>query len=135
MAYGDYLKRIAVMIFIAMPVTALAFALVELRHEAGRSDGVWNVVAGAFGLVYVWGILTAIPLSLLHTVAMRGLGFSSLAMAALLGMVLGLLAGAVTPTFFTGFFNLAAIVWGGFTGVVYAVIVSRIFSSGGSPGA
>ncbi|MGH7718858.1 MAG: hypothetical protein ACREON_08465 [Gemmatimonadaceae bacterium] len=129
MSFSDYLKRLAIMILVVMPCTVLALPLVQLRDESARSEGIWSVLGGAAFLVYIWGIVTAILLSFAHTYIMHALGRESVAPSLMAGVLLGLIAGAATPTAFTGFLNHNTILWGGFTGLVYAAIVARLFSS------
>src|SRR5687767_8730444 len=93
MVAAGYVRRLAVMWFGAMPITALTLGLFELRTTAGRLDGFWNVISGSIGLVYFWGVLTAIPLSLLHTLALRALESRSWIVSVALGGFLGLIFG------------------------------------------
>ncbi|MFN2398535.1 MAG: hypothetical protein ABR543_07810 [Gemmatimonadaceae bacterium] len=128
MSLADYLKRIAIMSLVAMPCTVLMFTLVQMRDESARAEGVVNTLGAATFLVYIWGIVTGILLSLAHTYIADSLARGSMVMSVIAAVLLGLAAGAVTPTAFTGFLNPHAILWGGFTGLIYAAIVSRLFS-------
>ena len=126
MSSMPYLKRVLAMVLVAMPITGVALTLTEFRHESARAEGLWSVLGGAFGMVYFWGIITGILLSLVHTGITQSINRRSVAVSLGLGLVLGLIAGALTPTFFTGFFNRYVILAGGFTGLVYAAIVSAL---------
>jgi hypothetical protein len=129
MSLSDYLKRLAIMILVAMPCTVLALTLVQMRDESARSEGMWSVFGGAAFLVYIWGIVTAILLSFSHAYIVHAFARGSIALSLVAGVLLGLIAGAATPTAFTGFLNPNAILWGGFTGLVYAAIIVRVFPS------
>lgn len=126
MTVSDYVKRLAIMVCLAMPCTVVALTIVELRNSSERGQGLWSAVGGAAFLVYVWGVVTAIAVSVAHTYAMHSVSRGSLVLALAAGALLGLGAGAVTPTAFTGILNVNAILWGGFTGLVYAAIVWRL---------
>jgi hypothetical protein len=116
-----YFRRLAVMLGIAMPVTVVLLGTVELAGGDGRDA--LSVAGGAAGLVYVWGVVTGTVVSLAHTALLSRKGGST-AFSVVLGLVLGLLGGAVTPTVFTGMLEPAAIGLGGFAGLVYGCIVA-----------
>ncbi len=67
--YSGYVKRAAVMLFVAMPLTAVAVGLAELLDPVSRAEGAASVLGGALGMVYVWGALSGLAVSLLHTAA------------------------------------------------------------------
>lgn len=127
MSLSDYLKRLAIMLLVAMPCTVLALTLVQMRDDSVRSEGMWSVLGGTVFLVYIWGIATAVLSSVAHTYIVHAFGRGSVALPLMTGVLLGLMAGAITPTAFTGFLNPNTIFWGGFTGLVYATIISRVF--------
>jgi hypothetical protein len=116
------------MLFGSMPITVVALSALEI--SGGLDRGVINVVTGAAGLVYVWGSITAAFLSLVHT-ALTRLHTMDLKRSTLVGAVLGLGFGALTPTLFTGFFEPAAMALGVLTGVTYGFLVPRL--SGAKP--
>ncbi len=134
MKWSESVKRLLTMLFVAMPLTALVLTLVEMSHKAGRSDGVVRTFEEALVMVYLWGVVTAALLSLAHTYVMHVLPQRSLLLSVIAGTILGAAAGAVTPTVFTGFLNPDAILWGAFTGLVYAVLVSGLFGQAAIPG-
>jgi hypothetical protein len=116
-----YIRRLGTMLGIAMPATALLLTSVEL---AGAHDrGPLNVAGGAVVLVYLWGAVTGTVVSLVHTALLRDIGNQRL-LSIVLGTLFGLIGGALTPTFFTGLFEPAAIALGGFAGLVYGSIVA-----------
>jgi hypothetical protein len=121
----EYLKRLAAMLFLAMPATGVALTVWELHK--GR-EGLWSTLGGAIGMVFVWGVVTGILLSLTHTYLVSHLAHASAVASAAIGLILGLIAGAATPTLFTGFANPGVILWGGFTGLIYGIVVSWIAS-------
>jgi|SRR5690606_1233748 len=118
----DFIRRSALMLFLALPTGAVALTVFErLRH--GRSEDFLDLLGGAFFLVYVWGGVTGILLSVVHTMATSG---RSPLLSIVLGVLLGFVAGALTPTFATGLLHPPAILLGGLIGGVYAVLVSVI---------
>lgn len=118
-----YFRRLLVMLLLAMPLTSALLALSgSLRHS---SDGALNTLGGALLLVYVWGAITGSILSAVHTTITRRSGGAVLSSVGL-GVLLGLLAGALTPTPFTGLFLPTAIALGGTTGLLYALLVETL---------
>jgi hypothetical protein len=116
-----YFRRLAVMLGIAMPATAMLLATLELAGGPGRDA--LSVAGGAAGLVYVWGAITGAIVSLAHTALLRRWGGGAV-FSVVLGAVLGLIGGGLTPTLFTGMLEPTAIALGGFAGLVYGCIVA-----------
>ncbi len=125
MMYSGYVKRAAVMLFVAMPLTAVAVGLAELLDPVSRAEGAASVLGGALGMVYVWGALSGLAVSLLHTAAWRAIHLRppvSIAAA----FILAIVGGALTPTLFTGLMHGPTILWAGFAGVVYGILERRL---------
>lgn len=116
-----YLRRLAVMLGVAMPATAVLLFALELAEGAGRDA--FSVAMGAGGLVYVWGAITGTVASLLHTVLVRRRAGGG-AFSVIVGTGFGLIGGGLTPTLFTGILEPVAIGLGGFAGLVYGAIVA-----------
>jgi len=116
-----YLRRVAVMLGLAMPSAIMLLAILEL--SGGTEESVYSIAVGAAGLVYIWGVITGTVVSLAHTSLLRvsegGTTFSILG-----GALLGAIGGGCTPTLFTGLFEPAAIGLGSFAGLVYGSIVA-----------
>lgn len=134
MSIPDYLRRVGLMVLGAMPCTVVAITLLEMRHPSARVQGIPQVIGGAVFMVYVWGILTGILVSVLHTFALNSFSQGVLLASLFLGGVIGAAGGALTPTAFTGLLNPATIGWGFFTGVVYAAITWIVLGGRGAAG-
>jgi predicted membrane channel-forming protein YqfA (hemolysin III family) len=111
------------MLLIAMPISVVVLATVGLSR--GVTTGVSDALSGAIVLVYMWGAVTAALASVMHT-AVTNLRPSSRIFSIAVGLIFGLIAGALTPTPFTGLVTPAAILLGGLTGLVYAVLVEAL---------
>ena len=120
-----YLRRLAVMLFLAMPLTALGLAVAMGVDRSGVSEGIVSRFIEYLGFIFVWGGLTAIPLSLLHTALTRTKWMDRSA-ATICGAILGAVVGACTPTAFTGLMNPQAVVIGTVVGVLYGLLVSSL---------
>ena len=116
--------RIALMLLIAMPVSALlAGGVVWARLRADP----YPVVLGQLGmLMYFWGAVTGVLLSLLHTNFSRGAKPRNLGTALAFGAVFGAITGAATPTLLTGFLFPPAMLVGALVGAVYLTLVYRM---------
>lgn len=121
-----YVRNLVVMMLGAMPLGAIGLAIgVWLMVESQPADGLGETIAQAFLLVYVWGGLLAIPTSLVHTAVVRARARDTRVESLVLGLALGGIAGACTPTLLTGLLNPAAIAVGALIGVVYGATVHR----------
>ena len=119
-----YLRNCGVMICVAMPLGAVGLAIVTLLVvPVQAADGLLASIGQALTFVYFWGIVTAVPTSLAHTALLRARatswGMGGIAVATVLGGI----AGAITPTFFTGIWHWPAIVVGAGIGAAYGGIV------------
>jgi hypothetical protein len=128
--YPVYMKRTALMLFVAMPLVALGLAAVELTDASARAEGIFSVIGGAFVVVYFWGMLTGVVVSLAHTALVR-LTRSGLLGSLGLGALLGAAGGALTPTFFTGVMDPSTILAGGVVGIVFGLLGSVFSGSSG----
>lgn len=124
-----YIRRLVAMLLIALPVTTVVLALAGIVQRSTSDAG--DAFGGALVLVYVWGAITASLVSVAHTLlTQREFGSRNASIA--VGVVLGLVGGALTPTAFTGFFLPTAILLGGLTGLVYGLVVEQVpFKSAG----
>jgi hypothetical protein len=84
-------------------------------------------------MVYVWGILTGILVSVLHTFALNRFSQGGLLVSLFLGGVIGAAGGTLTPTAFTGLLDPVTTGWGFFTGVVYAATSHGSFWAAAAP--
>lgn len=123
MSIALYIRRVLIMVLGAMPITVLVLSALELSRGIDR--GVFDTAGGAAGLVYVWGVVTGGALSLVHTALMQSGGFY-LTRSMLLGALLGVGFGAITPTLFTGLLEPAAMALGALTGASYGFLVTRL---------
>ena len=124
---ASYLKRVLVMLLIAMPFTAILLATVETLAGNRSSSRFGDNLAGAVGLVYVWGAVTATLLSIVHSALVATETVRSTTSSIILSTILGAMVGAATPTLFTGFMHPPAIALGAITGVVYGLLVAFMF--------
>lgn len=117
-----YLRRLVAMLLVALPITTVVLALAGIVRRS-TSDAA-DAFGGALVLVYVWGAITASVVSLTHTLlTQHRLGSRNASVA--VGLILGMVGGALTPTTYTGFFLPTAILLGGLTGLVYALVVEQ----------
>ena len=116
------MSQIGLMLFGAMPLTALSVALLEWLRPEVRHESFVDIFGSALFLVYVWGVVTGVVVSLIHRPLVEAVGNKSLASFFVAGAALGLIGGVVTPTVFSGFGDRDVTLWGGFTGAAYGVM-------------
>jgi len=93
-----YISGLIVMLGVAMPAGALLLATGSLL--TGTSSGVSDAFGGAIILMYIWGVISGMVVSLMHSLLSSSR--PPVVQSMLVGAVLGLVAGAATPTMFTG---------------------------------
>ena len=125
-AWIRYAWNVLILLCVSMPLGALLLALVQLvTIPTQRLDGVMQTALQALVHVYIWGGLTAMPMSLAHSMFLRAIFTPRLVPSLLLGIALGLVAGALTPTVFSGLFDVRSTLVGGFIGGLYGAMVHR----------
>lgn len=121
MPVGHYLKRVLLMLAVALPAGALVLTSVELTRP--HNDGPLDVFGGALMLVYVWGAITGTVASLVHTAVISRAGQVRRSVVLITGVLIGAVAGGLTPTFFTGILEPAGVGLGSCVGLVYATVL------------
>ena len=116
-----YIRPLVIMLGLAMPVTACVLATGALL--TARSSGAGDAFGAAFLLIYFWGAVTGSAVSFLHSAMVSRSAATTPSRSALLGLGLGIVAGALTPTMFTGLLEPIAIGLGGLTGMLYGLLV------------
>jgi hypothetical protein len=116
------MSEIGVMLFAAMPLTALSVTLLEWLRPEVRHESFVDLFGSALFLVYVWGVVTGVAVSLIHRPLVDAVGKKSLVSFFVAGAALGVIGGVVTPTMFTGFGDRDVTLWGGFTGATFGLM-------------